>query len=102
MLFYNIIDIIYCLFKSKFAGKFAFFGAINGARKKTYWRVLMNINKEHELIYAIINGDLKRVKSLVKQGADIDYKENYALRKAVYYGHRDIVEYLESLQENEE
>ncbi len=50
--------------------------------------------KEDKLVYAAREGNLKKVKKLVEQGADIHVKNGEALRWASVNGHTEIVEYL--------
>jgi ankyrin repeat protein len=48
---------------------------------------------EQRLIYACENGDLDKVKQLIKQGVDIHAGDDYALRLAAN-GHFDVIKYL--------
>ena len=50
------------------------------------------LNKQ--LIHAATNGNLKIIKYLVEQGADIHADNDYALRLASSYGKLEIIKYL--------
>ena len=52
----------------------------------------MSLNKD--FIQACRVGDLDKVKSLLKRGADIHEFEDWALRSAARDGHLDVVKYL--------
>ena len=49
---------------------------------------------ETELISAVKNGHLENVKFLLKNGASIHVRDNFALRYASMYGHTEIVKLL--------
>jgi ankyrin repeat protein len=54
----------------------------------------IHCNNEAPLHYAVKNGHLKTVKYLVEQGADIHARNDYAVRWAARKGHFEIVKYL--------
>lgn len=53
-----------------------------------------------ELMEAIKMGDLKEVKSLVKQGADIHFNDEQALVSSVFHNYLEITKYLLSKKAN--
>lgn len=52
------------------------------------------IDLNYELYLAVSNGDIIRVKLMLKLGADVNAENNYALRWAAAYGHKDLCELL--------
>ncbi len=51
-------------------------------------------NDETIFLDAVVKGDLREVKRLVKAGADIHVEDDYALRWASNNGHLEVVKYL--------
>ena len=59
---------------------------------KWFRKIFTNVNDE--FIHACVNGDLNKVKTLHKQGADIRVCDYRPLRWAAERGHLDVVRYL--------
>ena len=54
----------------------------------------INAENNESLRWSAINGHLEVVKYLIKKGADINAENNYALKWSSYYGHLEVVKYL--------
>ena len=52
------------------------------------------MNKQNMFEWAVSCNQLELLRLLVKQGADIHARNNYALRRAAYKGHLEIVKFL--------
>lgn len=76
------------------------YDAIDVARKNNHMEVVDLLSdlraKEasDKLVYWSLGGNVKIAESLLLEGADIHYRNDEALRRAIKYGHDDLVKFL--------